>query len=400
MSLFKLYDLQMHHAAEAAFATDEGGNFSAMHIQTINRPTVNAVQDSIDDPTVEQSALSGLPPIKGLKNKSKLAFQTFLRGTGLAGSGAAATSSTNPTGLLLKEIMGGESGGTGTIVEENATTTSIPATTAAGLAVGQAMLIGLEAMPIKQIAANTITPKAAFAAAPNHNDVLYAGASYYLKQSPAGTLQFRGLSAEAANSIYKLLGCFGGLSIGNLNPGQNPHIAWDLMITDWARSTGTLSDQLSNYSAARPSIPGIASKLYIGAYSGTARTVKNCSSFALNLNMGTEQIPSVSGIQGIQGFLRTFSKNPAVEIVTDYDASWFAGYDNGTQYFIHYQIGTVAGLVVLIEIPCAVLAVEPAESAVGQKTGMKLNFQTLSLNSCGSTPTSELTNSPVLIHLL
>lgn len=395
MSLYNLFGLKVHNASEAAFATEEG-SFSGRDVACVNYPTVNAIQAAIENPTIRTSIYHENDYILGLKNTSKLGFQTWLRGTSTsAGNATAALGSADlAEGQLFENALGGESLGTGTTVGTGSTTTNIVLASSAGFSVGQAVLIGTEASVIATVPDGThITLVRALTSAPSNSTVCYASATYYCSQSISSTLQFQARGTE--DDFFKLYGCQGTLTFADLNPGQLPKCAWDFHVANWDKADSSSLAAPSFDQSNTPPVIGSAGKLWIQDVGTTTINIVDSPSIAFVPGVDVQPWPSVSGTQGLQGWARSVV-NPTFTLTVEYSDDWKTKYLAQTNVYAHYQIGTTAGATVLIEIQNAALSAMPGRVNIAGQLMSTITGRGLR----GTTTTNDLTKSPFRIHLL
>ncbi len=403
MAHHALRDLEIHNANESAFGVDESGSFSGRSVRCVSAPKVTAAQDALKNPSLRQYLGETLPPILGLKNKSKVTASVALRGTGTAAGNAVAAlgAAGLAEGQLLKNAFGGESLGTGTDVNDAAAAaTGFTVTDASGLEVGQAImvLVGsvLEATVIKTISTNDLTFTRALSAAPADNAIVYASATYYPTEALPGTLQAQATGSE--DGYFRALGCQADMKISNLNPGQLSQLDFDLMVASWVKMTGASLAAATYTNTVNAPVVGAASFLYLGDNGNTARNLINCNQISIDPGLGIEGIPSVSNmVEGLQGYGRT-GMTPTVELTTNpHSFDWQDDFDALTGKFLHYQIGATAGSTVLIEIPLIYFTAVPGRAAVLSQLGMALKGEGRIDSSLGVT---ELLRAPIRYHRL
>lgn len=398
MPLSNLRQLKIHNANESSFGVAEG-SFSGRDIRCATEPVCHPDQEAIDDPSIRQRAELESPPILGLKSKTKLTFNTFLRGTGTAAAStvAALGAADLAEGQLLKNAFSqGESLGTGTTINgAGATTTVLPCTSAAGLAIGQAVLVSGEATPIGNIAANDVTLIRALSGAPAAATVVNASATYYPNYGAVntGSLQFQLRGSE--DDYHNLLGCQATCKLANLNPGQIPQISWECMVASWTAGTSAAMIRDSWDNATDPPTIGSAGALYIQTVATTTINEVDASALSIDLGLVYETLRSPGGIQGIQGY-ELKELIPKFEItINSWSDTWRDVFEAGTAKYIHYQIGSTAGNTILIEMQNCYFD-KWERVGVNGITGTKITGKAFGL---GSTLTT-LRRAPLRIHLL
>jgi hypothetical protein len=403
MSLHSLRQLSVHDSDESSFGVDEGGSFSARDIRCIGQPNAQPDQQVFESPVVRHRVAVQDAPILGLKNNSKLTFSTFLRGTGTAAGDtvAALGAAARTEGQLLKHVFGAETLGTGTTINDaSPTTTGFTVTSAAGLAVGQAIMVTvgtvLEATVIKTISTNDLTFTRALSGAPADSATVYASATYYPVEDLTGSLQFRALGSE--DMYFHFLGCrCTSFKFSNLNPGQLPQMDFEYGCASWAKKTGGGLAAPTYTSTTNPPIPGYAATLMVGSNGTTTRTVINGSSVSVDSGLAVEKLESVGGVEGVQDWPRSGIK-PTVEFTLNpHVDDWFDDYAALTAKSFHYQIGATAGNTVLIEVQKVNIMKVPERAAINSQLGVKVNGEGIEDPANG---TAEFARAAIRVHLL
>lgn len=395
-SIFNVQSLTAHNDDETTFGTAEG-SYSGRDIRTVSVPTLNLSQAALENTTTRQRLGMAYAPIIGLKNQSKLGFSTWFRGTGTAAGNATAAlgKADLVESQLLWNAFGGESLGTGTTVTgSGSTTTSIDCTSAAGLAIGQAVMINGEVSVIGNIVTNTLTLTRALSAIPSGSDVVYASATYFPLEDITKTLQFQLKSGE--DDWYKLLGCQSAISFADLNTNQIPKINYDFSVASWSAQTSASLDLDSYTKTNNPPIPGYASKLYIQDFGTTTINQVDTNNLNIAPNMTIEALMSVSGVEGMQGWRRA-SIAPTIDMsVNAWSDDYRDDFEAQTAKYIHYQIGSTAGSTVFIEIPKAYVSEMPQHVGVNNQHGVGVKFMGVE----SGTTFTDIARSAIRVHLL
>lgn len=398
MALFALRDLQIGKTAESTIGTDQGGSFDGYHIRAANQPTLTAAQAMLEDPSVRQTLASGRAMIPGLKTGSKVAFNTFLRGTGTAAGNATRAICTGGESFILRHAFGAHSIGIGTtITSTDSTVSNLHVTSSAGMLVGQAVLVSGEASVIATVPdATHITLLRALSAIPAAATVVYASASYFPAETCLNTVQIQAIGAE--DGYMRLLGCQGDLKLSNLNPGQIPEIAWEFAAAGWTSfgAVASLSSAVTYDNAVNAPVMGASSAVYVTASSGTTRTLIPVMGISVEPGLGNEALPSVSSTLGISGYARN-KIEPVISLTTNpYAAAWLTAATAQTAQQIQIQIGSTAGQTVLLEAQMCYLQEIPQRAAYNSQCGITLKFKCRE-NASNS---GALARSPFRLHLL
>jgi hypothetical protein len=395
----RLQSLKVHSAVETAFGVAEA-SFTGRDIQLVSDCNLDLKYNMIPDPSLHQKIFPYKAHVMGLQSGSKMTFQTPFRGTGTAAASTIAAKGADDLaeGQLLKNALGGESLGTGTVCGLSSTTTSIVVANSAIFAVGQAVLINGEASPIGAIPDGThITLKRALSTAPAQNAVINASATYYPDadyfDSGITSLQFQARSP--ADEYWQMYGVQANLALVDIGPGQYPKLSWDCHVTAFAKAASGAMAAASYDKSIIPPIPGNASKMYIQTLATTTINTINTNAFSINLNSALVPFSSVSGIQGVSQYVRE-KIEPAFEITIPYDDDYVDAFNASTAKYLHYQIGSTAGNTILIEIPNWYVENNPDRAAIGTLLGHKFKGYAIQ----DTTTTNDLTLAPVRIHLL
>lgn len=386
----------IHNDDEETFGTAED-SFSGRDVRTITKPNCALSQDWIPDPTTRQRIAPVTKGILGLK-KGKLDFTTFLRGTGTAAGNAteALGYADLAEGQLLRNVFGGESLGTGTTVAADPapTVNGCTVASAAGLSVGQAIMINGEATVIKTKSTNALTFTRALSAAPEESDVVYAAATYYPVQALTHTLQFQCKGAE--DDYWSLLGCQGSLKLQQFGMGQLVQAVYEFVAASWAAHTGASIDNDSYSNETNPPAVGYSSAIYVQDYDTQTLNMVDADGISIDPGMAIEAIPSASGVMGVQKYTRSATA-PAVEFTTEYADDWRDDFEAQTAKYFHMQIGSTAGQTALVELQKCYLNKSVERSAYNSQLGSKVSMMAVDNTAAGST---DLLQAAMRVHLL
>lgn len=388
--------LTVHDSDETAFGVAEE-SYDGRDVRCVTQPNAELTQDWIENPTVRQRIAHVSGGILGLK-RGKLSMATFLRGTGTAAGSATASLgyADLAEGQFLRNALGGESLGTGSTVaaDPEPSTTGCTATSAAGLSVGQAIMINGEVTVIASKNTNAITFTRALSAAPEALDVIYAAATYYPVQALTHTLQFQIKGAE--DDYWSLLGCQLTMKIAQLGMGQLPQAVYEAMVANWAAHTGAAIDNDSYSNVTNPTALGYASALYVQDHGTTTRNLVDADAISIDPGLAVEAIGSASGVMGIQKYTRSAAQ-PVVEFTTEYSDDWRDDFDAQTAKYLHLQIGSTAGQTTLIEVPKFYLNKSVERNPYNSQLGSKVSGVGRDDTAAGAT---DLLQAAIRVHLL
>lgn len=283
-----------------------------------------------------------------------LTFRIGLHGLQSAATGAASEYAWMKP--LLEACGYTRSAGTGTTVDgSSATTTSVPVVSAAGLAVGQLVVIGGEARLVTDIIANTLTVAPALSSAPGDSDPVHAAASYWLTGSePSESVSF---IAKMDGHSYIAAGCNGVVAIDSVSAGQRPMLTFTFNVDRWTRSVSGLT---STYPAL--SMPnGIVARASPFWWGATRRAVREVG---FNPGQTIVEKASTEGDQGRAGWAYS-NAEPALSAVahrsTDANDALQTDYETPTTRTLLMQLGSAPGRMAAIAAEVAQLTSYPAE---------------------------------------
>lgn len=400
--------------SEASFAADGTGtlgNYTDVPMRE-GSGTMTLMIDSLDPQTQVQSRVEYREEVLG-KRSATLQFTLNLAPTGTAAaSGISAVQ--GALGLLLKATYGGETLGTGTTFT-GGTATVPTVTSAAGFLAGGAIAWTngsgvLEVREIESIAANSITLKHAFSAAPTNAQVAYAAATYSFTEDPQESLQFIVEGVEAQDRWVLL----GGQAVGGVTLAVDPSgaalpsIQFSLTFAKWLDSTecaGSITSTLgtASYTNYNP-IVGQAGELrafVVGASTLTTSSVVHCSALSFAPKVVFVPVTSPSGTNTIYRWRAGRVMPPVEGSFTTFfeDYTWWSARAAKSDYDIAYQMGQAAGSTVVITAP-TVQIVNPQRVADGnQLAGQAVAFKGRRDTDTGAS-TTALAKSPTRIHLV
>lgn len=346
------------------------------------------------------------------KRSAKLTFTCNLAATGTA-AGASTAAVQGGLGMLLKDMLGGETLGTGTTFT-GGTATVPTVTSAAGFAVGGC--IGwvnssgvLEVREIKSISGTSITLKLAFSGSPSNGNTAYAGATYYPTANPANSFAF---IIEGLESDDKWLLTGGQLVDGmtiNLDPsaGGIPSITFSMQFARWYDSTETASSltgtiETATYSNFQPIVgeAGDVRVQTVGAPTLVTTTQVQVNAIQFAPQIGYVPYRSPSGTNTIKRWVRARKAPTITGGWTDIyqDTTWWAARNNRTDKALTYQFGTAAGSTVMLSAT-TIQIMTPQRVDAGGLSGNSVTFKgRRDTGTSGSTSDQAL--APFRIHLV
>lgn len=368
-----LENVQLMQAfTESTFGTDATGSlgsFTAIPFQegtaqfTIDREQHNPLQ-SLQHVHDYQEEILG-------KKAATLRFTLPFMATGTAPASTVAAVQ-SPLGLLLKNVMGGETLGTGSTAAAGWTAVTGDAaagTFSKGSAVGWVNSSSeLELRPLKNVSGATLTNKLAFSGSPSNGNVLYSAATYYLTSDPDASLQFVVRGLESQDEFVLLGGQLDSMTFNLPLDGSIPTVQFAFKFASWlygADSAGSasLTDLTPvTYSNFDP-IVGHQGRLLVQTngtttYSASSLPTVHASALSFEPALAYAPITSPSGVQGILRWRMTrASGTPRIagsfSTFFENTSDFFAARDSKLDKLIWYQNGLTAGSAWAIEVPTA-----------------------------------------------
>lgn len=295
-----------------------------------------------------------------------LQFTMPLHSTGVP-AGDGDTVAASPLGYLLDIVMGGSTPETGSVAAAGwtagggAVRTSDGAGFVKGGAIGWVNTSGVfEARPLANVSGDTLTPKIAFSAAPQENDVIYGAATYYLGEDPDDSVQFAVRGLESQDEWLLMGGQLQSLTINLPVDGTIPTVQFTFQGVDWLNGADTASPAsftdltpvtYSNFEpftgqAGRFMVQEVGTPTYAGS------TV-HVSAVTFEPQITYTAIPSPSGVNGILRWraVRAAGTPPVQGSFTTFfeSDSWWDAKASKAPYLVLYQVGVKPGATVLLE---------------------------------------------------
>lgn len=310
------------------------------------------------------------------------AMATTLHSHGVDCDGQAnpPTKSTWALGRMLTAIMGGalfdqgtaETSGSQTTVQSS-TTTTVTVDAGHGARFANRGVIAcqtvsgssrLELREIESISTDVITVKQAFSAAPTTSTAVRGGATFYMTENPATSLQLLVEGREGTDGAgYR--GLQGGFSL-TLPVGGLGQLSVALAGAGWSR--------LGSSSATNPTY-GVYSPIALNPLEVTVPTIGNSARVVveqaeITIEPQITYRPQRSGAatETIARMVRAETR-PLVQgsfVIPYEDDTWFNARDNKTDLALFAQLGTLAGSCALVSVPTIeIVDVQPAPSGDG-----------------------------------
>tara|TARA_R100000808_G_scaffold13674_1_gene32961 strand:+ start:652 stop:1887 length:1236 start_codon:yes stop_codon:yes gene_type:complete len=363
IELHALRRIALTEEADGAFATDVTGSATYLDLPfqegtanlTLNLPELDA--------QVAQQRIDARNQIVFGPKSAELSVTVPLGATGVAAGDGSDSPAFDDQALLLllKIVFGGandeNTGGDVTSAAASYQLIGSPAGWDGGESIGWVNSAGVfEARSVRGLAATTIQLKDQLSATPTASDVLYAGTTIHPTANPLTSIQMIVEGAEQDDRWLLMGGQVTSAPAITVALGEIPTISFTITFANWA-SEPSAAITVADYGTFTPV-----------AYTGSLRAINGVASGSIsgvcldaatiNLAMNSPVYTPVRSGCGTNTIKR-YRRNRAVPFCTltahiPYeDTSWFTERDDGEYYGLTIQIGTVAGFVVLLEVPKA-----------------------------------------------
>ena len=403
---------------EVTFGADSSSSIASFTDLPIveGSATVTLTRDELDPGQLVQSRLEGRERVLG-KRSATLSFQLNLAPTGTA-AGSAVAAVQGGLGLLLKNIMGGETLGTGSTAAAGSTASVVNVSVGTGTRwsspgqlMGWANSAGVvEWREVESRSTDAITLKRGFSGAPANGNVLFNAATYFMTENPTASMAFAVYGLES-DDRWLLTGsqAVGGITIAvDPTAAALPRITFNITSARWYDSgevgtpfTGGIGT--ATYSNYNP-IVGEAGNFEVwtvGAATFATTQSIHVSAMAWEPHIAYVPYTSPNGINTVKQWVASRNMDSPVQgqfTLPYQDNTWFTGRNNRTDYACTYTMGVAAGSAVVLSAPTLqVLNPQRAADAGG------LAAQTVMWKGRRDTDvgadTSEIGKSPFRIHL-
>lgn len=357
--------LRVSTEPSSAFATDRTGTLANFtDVPFVEGSASATLTQNMLNPEHAQQYLDGYPTqVLGTK-ACQLSFSINLAPTGTSAA-STVTAVQSALGIILKATMGGEVLSTGDDVQAGTpTATTFDVADAAGNAIAPGQFVGwanssgnVEARPVKTVSTNAVTLRMGFSAAPSTGNDILGSATYFLGENPDTSLQFI-LEGVESQDRWVLRGLqLESMSI-DLPLGELPRVTFTFQGATWTYGASAATDltasALSAATYSNVSVIHTTGNFYYQTNStATLPTALAVSSVSLEPALAYIPVPSPSGTETISRYRR----NRVAPVISGsftlpyQDTSYFTDRDNKTLKQIVYQLGTVAGSVVALDLP-------------------------------------------------
>jgi hypothetical protein len=293
MALFNLKQLWV--AQEATFSTDpsaDGSGYTALHAQDI---AFAPSQLHIDRP-LQNHKLTKLPGVIGAKGGT-LTFKMEVRGTGTA-AGNSTVANGGELHLLLSSSCGSVTAGIGTTCSAGWTSTVGAVASAAGIQIGDNIMINGEIRRVQNKATNTLTLDLALTTTPALSDVVYVGANYKPADESHTSLSF---VLKQGGNVWVVMGCKGNVTLEGVSAAGRPLLSFNMQVDEWVETSTSVKSALPTLNPylypKGPTVLGCTLQY------GTATLA--VSEFAFDVGNAIEATPATEGSQGRSNFVVT-----------------------------------------------------------------------------------------------
>ena len=222
-----------------------------------------------------------------------------------------------------------------TQVAAGATTSSVPVDSAAGLAVGMAIMIQLggsgtpEIRFISDVNGTTLTVEPAFSSAPSENDALLDIATLHSNAISGETgkyYQFKFYAGDknSHNTLYTLTDCVVSWKINSAAVDTLPFIEVTAQCDSWSITINSLLTVAADSDGSTPQ-PMLGSNFYIDD------TATEIESFEFDPALNIVPIKDMAGTNGRSGWFCT-GNQPSVKFKPYYDVTWYTKWQTPTTF--------------------------------------------------------------------
>lgn len=134
-------------------------------------------------------------------------------------------------------------------------------------------------------------------------------------------------------------------AIEGIEPGAAPLLKFEGLCATHDNDGVTATTVFTDPSGGPPTVTATGSDTFvsIAAYGTAALVDIEAQVFTITPGVISQPVPCVGGVEGRSGYTLTGFDDTIIELMVDYDDSWMAAWEAGTQYHIMIQIGTQAG---------------------------------------------------------
>lgn len=368
-----------------------------------------ATNQEMLDPAVGTVCIDGMPVAKipGIKSCTATLTSTLhSHGQDLDGDVTPTDGDSWALARVLKAVMGGmTSAGTEaaqTTVQSGSTSTVVNVTTshgdrfAAGKAIGLTTSAGYEVREVESVSTDAITLRKALSGAPTTGTAVRGGISFYLTSDPDTSLQLVYEGRELSDRVL-LKGMQGGMAL-TVAPGQLPEISFSLTGATWSNlSDGSDVPSCPSYSLYSPPVVSSAELLF-AAHSGTTRTAIDWSACTLTPSLTYAAVKSGGSAETVKRMKRQRSV-PALSgsfVMPLESTAIFDTWAAKTYQMLTLQLGTSAGLTLLITVPKVQIVNVQRSASESGLAGLTVSFEATE-DSLGTT---DLLKSAFRIHAI
>jgi hypothetical protein len=353
---------------------------TAIKLKAVSYDGSGLTQEGLDDETLQSRLFSTPSKVPGLR-KGNFSFSTYMTG---AYSNVTATEELN----LLRDAMGGVQNPTTTrshVAEGGGSVINVPLSSANSYCVaGQALLCGTKAdgrgngevKVIHSVDANSIVLGTQLNSALSAGDAIVISSTAFLDED-AGQRYID--SVVVGHGTADQQATIGGVpkpTFSGMTPGELPKIDWEVDVTDWKWIPPNERTSLTPARSPRGGNPaqnkGIG-MIQIADNGSNARHVFKGAELTVAPNTTYEEIPDLSGVNGIGGFQKQ-AGTPTFEFtaLVDEDFGLVADFEDSTAKSLMFQMGHTATKCCAIEMQKAYLDSAPQPTALGNLQGMKI----------------------------
>ncbi len=329
-------------------------------------------------------------------------------------TGSALDATTSPTktsqSKLLEVILGGyyAAQGSDVVASPSPTTTTFSVTTGHGSRFSVGQLVGVKISGVvypalvTTISTDALTVWPALPSAPSTGDDVLNGQNIYFKDAPSGSINLLTELAADRNNIYLGLGGQGDFTL-DLSRGalaswtsklKGPRYKHDDEFTTPLTSGSTIA--AATYDGSAPIHANIGG-LHFGPTSSSTRTLIRHASITLGFAIENEEVPELSGIDGVGQWHRNTRGPMTMELVIPgAHETYHDAFLASTKYGALFWLGSTGGAVRAFAASTMQIIKAPEPAELGSMRAVKLSLR-LQENSKSSSNATELSRSPFVM---
>jgi len=367
------------------------------------------IQGSIENENYRQRALATREKVRALRN-CQISFGVYAHGRGGTGVAEGASATTDYQNTIMESAWGGSLLGLHANIEAGSTSTivNVGAGQGASLLPGSTMFmcdvsdsnrgrfVVVSSRSTDAITLKTAVPFGSPAATDTGGATItnYFNTDALVNQADTdySTLAFIAFG-ELSDDVQQVTGCKPNLTaIEGLAPGEAPIMRFEVLCATGDNEGLTAPTGFTDPDGESPVVTATGSDTYVSiAEYGTAALADiEAQSFVITPGVISQPVPCVGGVEGRSGYTMTGFDETMIELVVDYDDSWAAGWEAGTQYHVMIQVGSTAGTAIGWYAPRCEIAEDPARTTTTDLATTTLKLRCLEDSASTSATGNQL----------